>query len=513
MEDTQDTQGSGASVHPPAPPDAFSKLPTEILQSIFTYLTDSPPPPLSRRLLPHTRAARLHAVDLTSFRQLELFCRCLRTVPGVGRYVRTLAVKLNDATEALLSKENPSLQDLLVETFALLPSVKEVQAADFHTTSFVLSENAAYPGTPNLRSTRALRLAALLAQLNTTDFLTYRLALLSNYTSLRALEIMILPYDPGSATATAFDLFPASDDPSSLPPLNMAPISHLTSLSLGGPMCDQRIVNLLRAFSSLAELSLFDSFASPHITPALSSIEPSSLRKLRLQRLIATPPPVNLPPSPIPTDWTRFAQLEELVLGMPLCDDDLPPALQTLPHLRHLAFNATSNPSAAQVRALLTTHRPPALQALVLSHVTGGVGQPISAASLPSIHLWLDAVRASSADPDAPTPIFPLLDWHLAPWTPSFTHSDAEALIPLARQVGIHLGGTVISACLTTYVLERQLDIWTTEGAAEGLGEEEKEALGKREFWDALALRYKGRLLGEEQQQPQPRVEEGMDLA
>ncbi|GAA6029675.1 hypothetical protein JCM8097_000997 [Rhodosporidiobolus ruineniae] len=480
--------------------DRLTSLPPEILQSIFLQLTDAPPPPLCRSLLPYTRSARFRHVEIISFRQLDAFARTLKAVPGVGAYSRSFGISLLDGTEAVLAKENPSLRELLLETFARLPSVKEVQV-DWMSAAVLLSEEGTSGGL--LRSMRVLRIAVLLAQLNSTDFITYRLALVSRFPSLRQLEVMSLPYDTNSNAATAFDLFPATTDDAHA--LDMAPIPNVSTLILGGALCDRRVVNLIRAFSNLVEVTMYDSFASPHITPAIHALAPTSVRKLRLQRLIATPPPVSLPMPGPPVDWTRLSALEELVLGMPLATDDLPAQLAQLPSLQRLCFGATSNPTFAQLRELLvpSTSRPPALEAIVLSSQTGQVGAPISAATLPSIQLWLAALRTAQADaaanPEEPaiTPIFPLLDWHLPQWTPEFGAADAEALFPLARAAGIHLSGTVVSACLTTYVLERQLDIWTT-GAASELSAEEREALEKRELWDALALRYKARLLGEE---------------
>ncbi|GAA5994076.1 hypothetical protein JCM11641_002117 [Rhodosporidiobolus odoratus] len=503
--------------------DRFSKLPPEILQSIFT-LCDPPSPPLSKRLLPYTRSASLTSVILPSFRSLELFTRSLRETPAVGAYTRSLTIALLDGTEQILAKENPSLREILLEAFGLLPNVREVQATDWMTTAFILSEDAATGSV--LKSMRSLRLAALLAQLNSLDFITYRLALLSRYLGLRDLELMVLPFDAGSANATAFDLFPAtfSSDAAPPPPLDMQPVSHLESLTVGGPLCDQRVVNVLRAFANLTSVTLFDSFASAHLTPALSSIDPSSVRTLRLQRLIATPPPVSLPhssPSTSPSStFSRYQALEDLVLGIPV-EEDLPPVLACLPCIRRIAFTATSSPTSTLIHQLLTSSRPPSLEAIILSHITGQVGNPITSSTLPSINEWLDALRLASADPTAePTspPIFPLKEWHLPHWTSTFTHQDAETLFSFSQQIGLHLSGTLLSACLTTFVLERMVEIWTAkaeEGGVEGMSEEERGALEERGLWDALAVRYRGRLMGMGAglEGQVLREDEGMDMA
>ncbi|BGP14936.1 hypothetical protein JCM10213_007263 [Rhodosporidiobolus nylandii] len=527
MDDRREAKRALPSTTSPTQPeqlDSFTKLPPEILQSIFASLPpESPPPALSRRLLPYTRAARLSAVEITSFRQLELFARTLQEVAGVGAYTRSLTIALMDGTEAILAKQRPSLREVLLEALPHLPNVREVQSVDWLTTAFLLSEDAATGST--LRSMRSLRLSALLAQLNSTDFLTYRLVLLSRYPALRQLELIVLPYDPGRADATAFDLFPAtiSSDAAPPPPLDMQPISHLDHLTLGGPLLDQRAVNILRAFTNLREVTLFDSFASAHIAPALNALDPSALCTLRLQRLGAAPPPVNHafadPGNSTAAALARFTALEELVLGMPMPESapsgegsDLAGALASLPVLRRIAFTSASSPSAALIHSLLTSSRPPALEALILSHITGEVGEPMTSAALPSIQLWVDALRAAQADPESTVnPVFPLLDWRLPPWRAEFTSADADALFPLARSVGIHLGGTIVSACLTTFVLERQLDVWTG-GAAEEMSLEERAAIERRELWDALAIRYRGRLLGEEEE-VQGGGEESMDMA
>jgi hypothetical protein len=48
---------------------------------------------------------------------------------------------------------------------------------------------------------------------------------------------------------------------------------------------------------------------------------------------------------------------------------------------------------------------------------------------------------------------------------------------------------------LTTFTLERQLEVWMGETAGE-LNEEERRALEGRELWDALAVRHRTRLMG-----------------
>ncbi|BGO90572.1 RHTO0S23e00980g1_1 [Rhodotorula toruloides] len=478
----------------PAPQlDALSVLPPEILTAIFLQL-DDPPTPLSRRLLPYSRAARLQHVEISSYKQLLLFVRTLSTVQGTGRLVKSFSTNLREETERLIAIERPTLNSLLGDAFALMPAVKEVIATNWVVSSFILSE-----GTPKSlsRSMRNLRISLLLGQITNTDFITYRLALLSRYEELRKLEIMVLPYDPGASAAVAFDLFPAND--LAPPPLDMDRISQVEHLTLGGPLCDQRVVNVLRAFEGLAEVTLYDSFASKHVAGAAAAIDTSNLRSLRLLRLVGTPPPVDLPMQQ--TDWTRYANLRELFIGMPVCTDELATTLAAAPHLEELYFGGYSDPTASQIRHILH-HRPPSLRLLSLSHVTGEVGEPITPASLPSISIWLDAVRALNNDPTSTNvvPVFPLLDWRLPAWTESFTPSDAESLFPLARQAGITLAGSLLSAVLTTYVLERQLDVWQGQvdvGGEEAIDEETKQVMASKPFWDALSLRYKARLLDE----------------
>ncbi|GAA6014687.1 hypothetical protein JCM10207_006903 [Rhodosporidiobolus poonsookiae] len=508
MDDSRETKrAQQSSPKPQDEPDRLTKLPPEILHSIFTLIDDAPPL-LSHALLPYTRAALFHTVHITSLRQLEAFHRTLCDVPGVGGLVRRFLIGLVEGTEVILAKEKPSLRELLLETIALMPAVKEVQSGEFLSTSVLISDGAATGAT--LRSMRILHLAILLTQLNATDFITYRLSLLSRYSTLRQLKIMVLPYDPGSNNAVAVDLFPATE--ASLPTLDMQPISHIEHLSLGGPLCDQRVTNVLRAFSSLQEVALYDSFASRHIGPVLAALDPTRLRSLRLQRLITTPPPTNLPAQE--PDWSRFTALTDLFIGAPNSLDALVAALPSLPHLESLHFGPTSDPSAAHVHHLLT-HRPAALRSLTLSHLTGNVGAPVTSSTLPSVLAWLAAMDAALSDPTLDAPPFPLEAWRLPSWTPDFPHSVCEALFPLARSVGVELGGTAVSACLTTYVLERMLDVWQS-GAVEEMSEEERGALEKREFWDALALRYRARLLGEDgsvRGEGEARVEDSMDMA
>ncbi|GAA5861054.1 hypothetical protein JCM3774_002176 [Rhodotorula dairenensis] len=506
-------------------PDRFSQLPPEILSSIFSYLGTDPPPPLSRRLLPYSRAARLQTVDILTIKQLGAFVDMLKSVRGAGALVKCFCVGLRETTETVLAMEHPTLNELLAEALSLMPAVREMQAVDWMSTSFLLSDNAA---DSFCRSLRSLRISVLLAQINSADFITYRLALLARYPLLRRVEIMVLPYDPGSSAATQFDLFPAQDlDPA---PLEMTHISHVEALTLGGPLCDQRVVNVIRAFRSLREVTMYDSFASQHIAPALAAVDPTSLRALRLHRLIATPPPVALPFQE--TDWSRFVGLRQLSIAMPVVSDSLVAAAPTFSSLEELRFGTASNPTAAQIRQLLL-HRLPALRLVELSNVTGDVGAPITPATLPLVGTWLEAVRAAQTDPsEPPIPHFPLLDWRLPDWTEGFTPSEAETLFPLAREVGVELQGSVVSALLTTFLLERQIDVWQEQlenaesqqqhqqqpGAEEAaapaedaVDDEAREIMCRREFWDALALRYKARLFGAEMRVVQPsQVEEAM---
>ncbi|GAA5986783.1 hypothetical protein JCM10908_000897 [Rhodotorula pacifica] len=506
----------------PTKVDKFSQLPPEILSSVFSYLGNDPPPPLSRRLLPYSRAARLQTVDILTIKQLEAFVEMLKTIRGAGALVKCFCIGLRESTETVLAMEHPTLNELLSEALALLPAVREMQAVDWMSTSFLLSENAAESF---CRSLRSLRLSVLLAQINSADFVTYRLALLSRYPLLRSVEVMVLPYDPGSSAATQFDLFPAQDlEPA---PLEMTHISHVETLTLGGPLCDQRVVNVFKAFRGLHEVTMYDSFASQHIAPALASLDTTSLRALRLHRLIATPPPVTLPHQE--TDWSRFSGLRELSIAMPVSSDSLFAAAPTFTSLAELRFGTTSNPTAAQIRQLLL-HRPPALRVIELSNVTGDVGAPITPATLPLVGTWLEAVRAAQTDPsEPPIPHFPLLDWRLPDWSEGFTPSEAETLFPLARDVGVELRGSVVSALLTTFLLERQIDFWQEQlesapqsqqqqqqqqqsgreasSAADGVDDEAREVMCRREFWDALALRYKARLFGAEMRVIQQSVE------
>ncbi|GAA5893988.1 hypothetical protein JCM8208_001300 [Rhodotorula glutinis] len=481
--------------------DRLSYLPAEVLADIFSHLAPNPPIPLSRRLLPYSRTAKLARVDISSVKQLNSFVETVKGAPGLGGYVRGLTLSLRETTEAILALET-AFHDTLGEALALLPAVKEVDAVDWMTTSFLLSDNAVAAVAAHPLHT--LRLSILLTQLNSLDFITYRLALLARYPRLRRVEITVLPFDPGSTTAVAFDLFPASD----LAPaaLDMAPIAQVDKLVLVGALCDQRVVNILRAFRGVRDVDLVDSFASRHIAPALAALDPSALHTLSLRRCLVVPPPVDLPMQE--TDWARFAHLHEFSLDMPIGSPDaLAAALPSFNNLSRVVFRAGSDPSAALVQHLVA-HRPPLLHEVVLSHVTGMVGAPLSPESVPAVASWFetmsDAVVASrtSDDPGAvvrAVPPFPLDDWRLPLWTADFTPSDAEALLPVARAAGVALGGTFISACLTTFVLDRQVDLWLggdeSGAAVRDMGDDEREVICDRSFWDALALRYAARLL------------------
>ena len=66
----------------------------------------------------------------------------------------------------------------------------------------------------------------------------------------------------------------------------------------------------------------------------------------------------------------------------------------------------------------------------------------------------------------------------------------------------MEVDGSLISAMLTAYVLDKQLESWKelleAEEEGEDGGKEERDEMeavfGDRRFWDALALRYRARL-------------------
>lgn len=495
--------------------DLLSALPAEVLSDIFDHLAPNPPFALSRRLLPYSRAALLSSVRIHSFNQLKRFVETLKASPGLGLYVRAFGFGPRELTPALLALET-AFTDTLAEALSLIPAVKTLAAPTWMVSSFLLSDNGVAAAGPNVET---LRLALFHSQINSLDFVTYRLALLSKYPRLRNVQVYVTAIDESSVDASAFDLFPASD--LSPPPLDMIPVSHVERLAIHGALCDQRVVNLVRAFRNVRGVTLVDTFASRHIAPALAALDATHLERLTLTRETAAPPFVDLPAQE--TDWTRFTSLRELWLGMPVPSPDaLAAAVPSFERLEAVSFAAGSDPSAALVQQVIV-QGPPRLRRVEVSSLTGQVGAPISPETLPSVALWVDAVRSaaaaasdpsfsSPADPPAPVvaPVFPLLDWRLPEWTASFSPSDAEALFPLARARGVALEGSLLSACLTTYVLERQMDLWSqlvgdgggsedgVEAGALDLGEEEREAVCDRSLWDALALRYRARLTGEE---------------
>ncbi|KAL8277698.1 hypothetical protein RQP46_009971 [Phenoliferia psychrophenolica] len=92
----------GMSKPPPAPTDRFSTLPPELLDLIYSHLRATPRGPLSssprctgalsRRLLPWTRSAMFHSLELRSESQVQLFSRSLRVEPDLGSLVKSLYI-------------------------------------------------------------------------------------------------------------------------------------------------------------------------------------------------------------------------------------------------------------------------------------------------------------------------------------------------------------------------------------------------------------------------------------
>ncbi|GAA6017636.1 hypothetical protein JCM11491_005309 [Sporobolomyces phaffii] len=487
----------------------FSSLPPEILSTVYSICSPTPPLPPSRQFVPHFRQSLFNSLDITSFDQLSRLSEIFDSDAGrgLGEYVKRVEVGFQETSEELLSnfERNPTIWiDLLVK----FDGLRELKCRDWMSTSLgILSTSAAHEGRGSvLAKLEKASISVLLTQLNQEDFVLHRLSVLAQYGSLNALEVVVQPFDPSSTTTNAFELFPSvSPQLDGFPP---ASVHQVRDLSLVGPLCDRRLQTVLALFDNVASLSFFDLFSSSqNLSPLLATLRsPHSLVKLKLSQLYSTSLPINLPPSPN-LSFAPLTALSHLEINVPL--PGLAASDLFLPSLSHLAFSTHSTPSFDLVHDLLVS-KPPALSHLVLSHISGSVGPPLSRETYPLVVAWLSDVLAASApaqggatEPPPPSGPFPIPGWDLPEWPAEFDPNLAEVLFALAKDRGVSVeGSTLISAMLTAYVMDKALESWKdlVDGDDDGTDasreeRDEMEAVfGDPRFWDALALRYRARL-------------------
>ncbi|GAA6059705.1 hypothetical protein JCM10212_000233 [Sporobolomyces blumeae] len=528
----------------------LDKLPPEIAASVYSYLTPNPPLPACRSLVPHFRSSHFDSIRLSSYAQLERLDALFKATPVLARHVRELEVAFEEGTEAVLQQVEKR-PDQWPTLLAMMNGLKHLKCADWLSSTLgplATTQTRADDSGPSshLASLESLQLSALLTQLNSGDFVRQQLSVLGRYPALRTLDVVVQPYDPGSSTTNQFELFPSSDPspastPSDLPSPVITQVEHLT---ICAPLCDRRTQLVLALFSNLSSLSLFDLFSSPsHISPLLATIPcPERLTSLKLSQLYSTPMPLNLPANR-PVSFDRFTSLRDLTISVPLPDltaVDFEPMSSTL---EHLTFGPGSTPSFELVRDLLASACPSSSSApypssshpvpnrlshLTLSHLTGRVGPPLSRSTLPSVVSWVSSLISTPTASNLPTtPAFPIEGWLVPSWPVDFDPNEAEHLFPLANGRGVVVDGSVVSAMLTAYVLDKQIETWQglseafnqIEGAGvdddrdshsggrrdddDDAGERElarhnlaemEQVFGHQAFWDALALRYQTRL-------------------
>ncbi|GAA5832804.1 hypothetical protein JCM5353_008339 [Sporobolomyces roseus] len=478
-------------------------LPPEIISNIYALLAPSPPPPPSRHFVPYFRQSLFHSLEIFTFAQLDRLSHLFLTTLGIAECVKEVEIGLIDSTEELLEKfeKNPGILRELLDRFE---GLRELKCRDWMSTSLGLLSQSGGTGGPILGKLNKLTISVLLTQLNQPDFTLHRLSILSRYPSLRTLEVVVQPVDPSSSTTNAFDLFPSitpfstsSYELDGFPP---ASIHQIRELSLVGPLCDRRLQSILALFENVQNLSLLDLFSSSqNLSPLLATLRtPQELVSLKLSQLYSTSMPINLPPSPN-ISFSPLTSLQTLEVNVPL------PSLSAqdlfLPSLSHLVFSTNSTPSFEMIHELLLSN-PPSLSKLTLSHISGSVGSPLSRQTYPLVLSWLSALL--SDDPESRTRAgeFPLSGWEIPVWPSEFDPNLSEILFPLAASKRVGLDGSLISAMLTAYVLDKQLESWKelleAEERGEDGGKEERDEMeavfGDRRFWDALALRYRARL-------------------
>ncbi|GAA5949350.1 hypothetical protein JCM3765_003378 [Sporobolomyces pararoseus] len=489
-------------------------LPPEIISTVFSILSPAPPLPPSRQFVSHFRQSLFSSLEITSFNQIRRLADIFNTGPG-AEYVKRVDVGFAvESTEELLTKfeTNPTIWSDLLTKF---DGLREIKCRDWMSTSLgILSTSTAREGGGGLTNLKKATISILLTQLNSEDFLLHRLSGIGRYKSLDSLEVVVQPFDPSSSTTNAFELFPSIPPTPQLDGFPPASIHQVKDLSLVGPLCDRRLQMVLASFDNVRTLSFFDLFSSSqNLSPLLGTLRaPAFLERLKLSQLYSTSLPINLPPS-ANLSFKPLTSLSSLEINVPL------PGLTAqdlfIPSLSDLTFSTHSTPSFDLIHELVLS-KPPSLTNLNLSHISGSVGPPLSRESYPLVLSWLSSLLSSDS-PD-PSTKFPIEGWAIPSWPIDFDPNLTEILFPLALSKGISLEGSqLISAMLTAYVLDKQLESWkelleSEEEDTIGSGREEREEMeavfGDSRFWDALALRYRARLGLEVPVNQEERVEE-----
>lgn len=456
--------------------DRFSALPPELISHIFGHLDHGTPvPALSRHLLPCARAVNFAHGFIWRARQLDSLVRMLKGIPALGAYVHILGLLTRPSDKA-----DP---DSFVDLLRLAPNVQILCITDTVASLAMLSERAVDSGGANLRD---LDLSLGLDQVISPDFIPSRVALLSRYPLLRTLHLTVLGFLTDNAQGvSARDL--------QCPVDYTAPVAHVDSLRIFAPLSDHHVVEFVRAFRGLKEVELVDAYSSQHRAPVLAALDASEVRRLVLHESEHVFIRLDLPP--LPTDWSRFAQLSELDIGVLIDYEKLVAAFPSFDTLSSVRFAPGSAPPATFVRQLLTAGLP-RLRKVELSNLTGKVGAPIRRKDLPAVEAFVAARHAAyaAAFPQPPTagPEFPLEDWTVPRWTVSFGPDDVRSLFSLARSVGVKMDGTVVDAYATHIVLQTQFH------AREVYYKWEQKMLRHPAGLQVMAERQRARLLGEE---------------
>jgi len=440
-----------------------------------------------------------NSLEISTFNQIQRLSAIFNSGQG-AEYVKRVEIGFQaESTEELLTKfeANPTIWSDLLAKFEGLRAIK---CRDWMSTSLgILSGSISTEGgggraaLPNLKKAT---ISILLTQLNQHDFLLHRLSLIGQYKSLESLEVVVQPFDPSSSTTNAFELFPSIPPTPQLDGFPPASIHQIKELALVGPLCDRRLQTVLSSFDNIRQLSFFDLFSSSqNLSPLLAVLRsPHNLEALKLSQLYSTSLPINLPPSPN-ISFTPLTSLSSLEINVPL------PGLTAqdlyIPSLVQLIFSTHSTPSFDLIHELILS-KPHSLTNLNLSHISGSVGPPLSRETYPLVLSWLSSLLSESPDPSTR---FPIEGWDIPSWPTEFDPNLAEILFPLATSKGISLEGSrLISAMLTAYIVDKQLESWKEllENENDETGKEEREEMeqvfGDSRFWDALALRYRARL-------------------
>ncbi|GAA5896618.1 hypothetical protein JCM8208_004247 [Rhodotorula glutinis] len=353
----------GASASSSLGPPPLLQLPDELLDNIMRHAhegKDAPSSqPVCRRLRPHQERQLCRRVRLVSDSALLSFSEFIQRKPSFAHVVLGLDLHLPHKWAWEAATVAPAFLGGLINKLQQLQELRVVAVGE------VIDSIVQAEATSLLK----LRRLELVPSYNPSVTGTTGKNWLERLGRLPALEHVT--YDVVTYDAVTYDV-EGHGHPFLVIFDRRAALVGLTSLHLSVPdFSDWPVSDLSTIMPNLVELELSGLESEASVDEVLLAV-PVGIRKLVL-----------CPDAEetwynhefdTPSLLVRLVHLERLELGGFEFDDDLLPALTSLPRLRDLVFRLGACATDELIRDLATVHRPPSLSRVVFDHVTSTIG-------------------------------------------------------------------------------------------------------------------------------------------